>query len=748
MHRARRKRLLTASFAVALVASAAVLAGAPAQAAGHNQTIAAKPQPPLVDGLPPVVPSSTGSMLPTPKALPKKSGAVPLQRNLKIAPTRPTAPSGATPKAAPNALSPNAATPSAVSPNAAVAPVTNKVGLRALIVAVDSDDFGLATWKSTLDRVGAAYDVLLSRTTPLTADSLVRPDGAGRYDAILLTNSSLLYADDTGGYVSGFDGTEWNTLWAYERDYSVRQAVLYGSYGTFPENYCLTGVTEGGVGTTPMSSKLTAAGGQIFDYLKTTATIPIQSSYVYQTAVTAGCAATPVLTAGTNVLGVTSTSTDGRQRMELTFTSNQYLLQSDLLVYGMFRWASRGLFLGDQRHYINVDVDDWFNTADERLPDGTINSDPGWSMTAHDAYNAFLKQTALRLQYPLARTLTFGMAFNAGDANLTAVSRCSPNGGVAQLTATTKCLSTQFRWINHTLTHPKMNSTDYATNYSEITQNLTAAQQLGLSVDRTVLKTPEYSGLGTYNPNDPNDTDNITPPTDFGLMASNPALLQAATDAGVKYLHGNMSFQSQVPSCFNCGIAHPMAPNLMIVPDWPTNIAYFSTTPDEETSFYNYYYGPTGRFPYWPTNLTYTQVIDAETNVALTHLTSGSVYTHTFHIANLRDYGGGKTLLTDWLSSLLTKYSSYYNVPLLNPGWPTLAQYAAARTSHFAELTAGVDAVYDRTANTVTITSPAAGTVTVSGARTAGFTAYGTDVSAPITLAAGTPVTFTPSLRP
>jgi hypothetical protein len=59
-----------------------------------------------------------------------------------------------------------------------------------------------------------------------------------------------------------------------------------------------------------------------------------------------------------------------------------------------------------------------------------------------------------------------------------------------------------------------------------------------------------------------------------------------------------------------------------------------------------------------------------------------------------------------------------------------------------------VDAVYDRTANTVTVTSPAAGTVTVSGARTDGFTTYGTDVSANLTLAAGGSVVFTPSLRP
>ena len=97
---------------------------------------------------------------------------------------------------------------------------------------------------------------------------------------------------------------------------------------------------------------------------------------------------------------------------------------------------------------------------------------------------------------------------------------------------------------------------------------------------------------------------------------------------------------------------------------------------------------------------------------------------------------------------MLAKYSSYYKVPVQNPNWPTLARYTAHRNAHFAELGAGVDAVYDMNANTVTVTSPASGAVTVSGARTTGFTTYGSEVSAPITLTANTPVTFTPSLLP
>jgi hypothetical protein len=680
---------------------------------------------PTVPGLPPVAPPAVT----VPPSLPKMSGTVPLQSWRRIRSTT----------AAPSASRP------AATATAATTPATAKFALRALVVAVDDSDFGVATWKATLDRVGTAYDVLYTRTTPLTSDMLVRADGTGRYNAILLTNNNLLYQDTSGNYVSGLTADQWNLLWAYERDYGVRQATLYNSYGTFPEDYCLRAGSEGGVGDTPLTATLTSTGAGLLNYLNSTARIPIIQSYVYSDQLAAGCSAQPVLTAGTSTLGVVTTSTDGRERLSLTFTSNQYLLQANLLTYGLFRWASRGLFFGEHRHSLNVDVDDWFNNSDEEYPDGTINVDPGFRMSGHDAYNAYLQQNALRTRYPQASAFTFGMAYNGGDADLNAGSKCYPNGTIDQLTSTSRCLRNNFRWINHTLTHPKMNFTDYATNYYEINQNLIVAQQLGLPVDRTVLKTPEYSGLGTYNPDPTNDID---PPTDYGLGASNTALLQAAKDLGVKYLHGNMSFKSQVPACFNCGIVHPLEPSLFIVPDWPTNIAYFSTTPDEETYFYNSYYGPNGKFPYWPTNLNYSQIIEYETDQGLNHLSTGSIYTHTFHIGNLRDYGSGRTLATDWADRLIAKYTSYYAVPLLTQGWPALAAYAYARNAHFAELSAGVDAVYDRGANTVTVTSPAAGSITVSGASTAGFTTYGSEVSAPITLAANTPVTFTPSLLP
>lgn len=622
---------------------------------------------------------------------------------------------------------------------ALAAPETARVSLRALVVATDGDDFGVPTWRSMLDRVGAAFDVLYATAAPLAAETLVGPDGVGRYNAILLTNSMLLYQDGGGSFVSALSADEWNVLWAYERDFGVRQATLYSSYGSFPEDYCLRPRSEGAVGDSALQASLTAAGAAALDYLNPSARIPILQSYVYRTELAAGCAGSAVLTAGADVLGVQSTSVDGRERMALTFTSNQYLLQAHLLTFGLFRWASRGLFLGEQRHYLHIDVDDWFNSSDILRTDGTINSDPGYQMSGHDAYNAYLQQSALRARYPLASGLTFAMAFNGGDANLAAGSACWPDGGIARLTATSRCLRNDFRWLNHTLTHPDLNFTDYATNVAEIGQNLAVAQQLGLPVDATVLKTGEYSGLGVYHPDPNNDTD---PPTDHGLGASNQALLAAARDLGVRYLHGNMSFPSHQPSCFNCGIWHPLEPSLFIVPDWPTNIAYFSTTAAQETYFYNSFYGPNGKFPYWPTDLTYAQLMNYETDQALGRVASGSIYTNTFHIGNLRDFNNGRTLLTDWADRLLAKYSALYRVPVLTLAWGELAGYAAGRNAHFAELSAGASAVYDAATNTVTVTSPASGTLTVSGAQTARSSSYGGDVSAPVTLDANVAVTI------
>src|SRR6266508_551433 len=655
----------------------------------------------------------------------------------QLAPLSEPAPTALPSKDGSVAVTADTATTSTVTAAAAPAAGAEKVALRSLVVALDADDFGIATWSSALDRIGAPYDVMLTKDQPLTMDSLVNAAGVGRYNAILLPNNSMLYQDSSGNFVSAFDADEWNTLWQYERDYAVRQVSLYTAYGTYPEDYCLRPGSEGGVGDTPIDATLTSTGAALFDRLKSAVKIPISLSYVYYSTIEANCGARSILSGNGSTLGVLSTSTDGRERAALTFTSNQYLPQAYLLTYGLFRWATKGVFVGEQRHYLEVDVDDWFNTTDHMLADGTYTSE--FRMSGSDAYSTYQMQNALRSTYPLAKQFTINIAYNGDGINRRAHAYCTSLLSTDPLTSYSRCLRAQFNWINHTLTHPKMNFTDYTTNYNEINNNLTVGRNIGLTVPTSVLKTPEYSGLGVYNPDPNNDLD---PPTDYGLGASNPAMLAAAKASGVKYLHGNMSFKSHQPSCFGCGIVHPLEPSLLIVPDWPTNIAYHVTTPAEETTFYNSYYGPTGKFPYWDHNLTYSEIVGWETDIAMQHVMSGSVYTHTFHQGNLRQYSSGKNLAFDWVNGVVGKYNASYNVPLLTPKWADLAAYAANRTAHSGT---SATVVWDRTANTLTATSASGGKLFLTGVKATGYSTYGAEAISLVSLPAATSVTLTPS---
>ncbi len=632
-------------------------------------------------------------------------------------------------------------------PSASALAVTDRVALRPLVIALDSADFGLSTWKAVLDRVGTPYDVLLAKTEQLTAGRLLRPDGAGRYSAVLLTDNALLQPDGSGGYVSAFDAAEWQTLWNYERTHRVRQVSLYTSWGTFPEDYCLRPGLEGGVGGSGLQAELTSAGAGVFDRLVPGAIVPVTFSYVYRSTLAPGCAAQPVLKSGNHVLGALSTSADGRERLALTFSSNEFLPQTDMLGYGLLRWATRGVFAGELRHWIGVDVDDWFNNTDHLYPDGHLETDPGFRMSGSDAAGANAQQNALRSGYQQAADFTLNLPYNGGDLTPSAPIQCSSAGTPDALSSYSKCLAGNFRWINHTVTHPEMNFTDYATSRREIADNLTIGRQAGLTVPTDVLKTPAYSGLGVYNP-DPNAPD-TEPPTDFGLRASNQALLNAARDTGVRYLHGNMSFPSHRPSCFNCGIRHPLRPELLVVPDWPTNIGYQVTTPAEETLLYNSLYGPNGRFPYYDHDLSYPELLNYESEVGLQHVMSGSAYTHTLHQGNLRQFAPGRSLTFDWLRTVVDRYNARFAVPLRTPDWPALARYVEARTSHFAEIRGG-DAVWDRSTGIVTRTSATTGSLFLTGVTHPLGTVdrYGADTITRSPVIAGTPVTATAVPRP
>ncbi|MDF2269604.1 hypothetical protein P2Q00_29845 [Streptomyces coacervatus] len=614
----------------------------------------------------------------------------------------------------------------------------DKVALRQLIIATDTRDFGLPAWREILDRIGTPYDVLLTKNEPLAADRFVRPDGTGRYNAILLTDNTLSGASGA----STVSNTEWDALWNYERTYKVRQVSLNSSAAGFS---CLRAQSEGPVGTVPAHAALTDTGRKIFDYLAPDIRIPLTQSYVYRSALKAGCHAQPLLTLGPSVVGALQTGSDGREELGVGFSVGRGEATGDLLGFGLVRWATRGVFLGEQRHWLNVDVDDWFLTTLRGTP-GSPGRTQKFRISGPEALALSRQQADFGRRYPLAAGFKLNLAFNGSLLNPYAPPMCHPGKTADELTSYSLCLKDQFRWISHTLTHPAMNTTPYDRNYHEIKDNLARAAAVGLPVPTTVLKPPEYSGLGAYadKPNSP-----TAPVIDHGLKASNKALLKAASDLGVKYLHGDMSFPSHKPDCFNCGIHHPLQPDVLVVPDWPVDIAFEATTPEQQVAIY--YAHSNGKKD---TATYYRKSIDHEADLALQHLMTGSVYAHTLHQGNAHQYAPGKSLVFDWLQVLLAKYSAYFRVPLENPDWLTLAKYVDARTSHFAELKSHEDAVWNRVTNAITYTPAARGSLFITGVATRPATAsdqhgpdeaqtYGSDSVSRLGLTRGDTVTLT-----
>src|SRR5215218_4776229 len=108
---------------------------------------------PSVPGYPPVA----SPKVTAPAPLPRMEESVPLDADLHIGTGGTTSTQTGSTSLRSRTGSISAAETSTAT--AAAAP-NGKVALRALLVAVDEGDWGVATWKATLDRVGAAYDVL------------------------------------------------------------------------------------------------------------------------------------------------------------------------------------------------------------------------------------------------------------------------------------------------------------------------------------------------------------------------------------------------------------------------------------------------------------------------------------------------------------------------------------------------------------------------------------------------------------
>ena len=586
--------------------------------------------------------------------------------------------------------------------------------MRVLVLSADGAEADLPAITTTLDYLGTPYTVYVASRTPggLTADQLSVGCRA-HYQAVIVTTGAV---DNQWSGV--LNATELQALHTFEAQFKARQIVWY----TFPNDFGLvwTGQVANTILPAPaLKVTLTAAGAAAFPYINRAGSarpLVVEQAAAYLAQPVAGSPTTPWIqdAAGNTLAAVTSTA-DGREILALTFDSNAFSMQTLLFGYGLVNWATRGLFLGERHVYLSPQIDDVF-IDDERWLAGTACSlvgkdrpedqeGPTIRMTGTDLAVVGLWQTARNVQSTTAK-LRLTMALNGWGTT-----------GIYKkdtLTPASRLLSPLFYWVSHTYDHPMLDGIGYAAASAEFKMNNDVARKLKLSnYSTTSLVTPNISGL------------------------KDAEVMQAALDAGVKYVVTDTSQPGQDNPRPNLGIYNWMQPRILMIPRRPVNLFYNVSTPADWTSEYNCLY-----HAFFGRDLTYAEILDFVSGQLLPYLLRGENDPWMFHQPNLVAYDGRHTVLTDLLDATLAKYNGYFTLPIVSPTMDALGQSVDARTRlAAAHVTATV-----QPGVALTLTSDAAVTVPITGMAIAGAESYGGQSIAWVRVKAGQTVTI--SLAP
>ena len=593
--------------------------------------------------------------------------------------------------------------------------------LRLLVLSADGTEADLPAIITTLNYLGTPYTLHVASQAPGTLTDAALSSGChANYEGVIVTTGAV---DNMWSGV--LTSTELQALHTFETQFNIRQLVWY----TFPNDFGLTwtGSAVSTIGA-PMAVSLTTAGRAVFPYVNvrrtaTTAKInrktvtiasagaplQVEQAYAYLAQPEAGSSTVPLIVDGAgNTLAATTTGPDGRQILAVTFDSNAYSLQTLVFGYGLVNWVTRGVFLGERHVYMSPQVDDVF-IDDDRWVDGTSCSLVGIDqpateapitvrMTGNDLSVLAGWQNDRNLQLTTG-ALRLTLAFNGWGT--TKDYRTDNNLTRDTLTSAAKTLDPAFYWVSHTYDHPMLDGIGYAAALAEFTMNTDVARQLQLDKYRPLnLVTPNISGL------------------------SDPEVMRAAYDAGVRYVVTDTSIPGEDNPFPNSGIYNSSQPKILMIPRRPVNLFYNVSTPADWASEYNcIYHGYFGR------DLTYSEILDFVSGQLLPYLLRGENDPWMFHQSNLVAYDGRHSLLTDLLDATLAKYNGYFTVPIVSPSMNQLGVRIADRMSWLG--------------SNVTATLQAGGSIVLSSDRSVYVPVTG-GVNATTELYAGQPIAWVP----
>ena len=581
---------------------------------------------------------------------------------------------------------------------------TPVLDLRLLVLSADGSEVTLPAIRQTLDFLGAPYTVWTARQQPgaLTGDVLAGgADGChGFYEGVILTTGALSYSPDGGTtWASALSDAEWQTLTTYEANLKVRRVSWYtyptAGYGFAPP----TGAFD--TTTTPISATYTTAAQTVFSYANRANPLIIKGAWTYL-AKPLDASTTALLTdASGNALVAQRNYTDGRQAISVTTAGNPYLIHSLVLSYGLVNWVTRNVFLGQRRSTLSAQIDD-IMVDDDIWVGRPCETCAFFRMSGADFANAVNWESNWQLATPQTANVRLSFAFNGeGSTGI-----YNPD----TLTPQIKANEYEFRWINHTFSHPNLDAITYADALAELNQNHKAALDIGLTAyAKQNLVTPEISGL------------------------ANPEFLRAAKDFGIRNVVTDTSRPGQDNPTPNTGIFNTLEPAIFMIPRHPVNLFYNVTTPEEWVDEYNYLYRA-----FWGRDLSFAEIVDKESDVMLFYMLRWDIDPLMFHQSNIRAYDGTHFLLGDVLEAVFAKYSKLFSIPFNSFAMETIGSRMQGRMKFNAS---GVTASFTP-GDKLTLTTVNAATIPITGVRGPGLESYGGQTIANVTLAAGATTTL------
>ncbi len=636
---------------------------------------------------------------------------------------------------------------------AAVAPQPGqRIDLKVLLLSADGKEATFTAWKAALAREGVPYDARIADTEAAFTDATFADygDNHARYQAVILSTGDLVHQvtnpDGSVSFPSSLADSEWTALAKFELTFGIRRisdATLPALvHGLNPATN--TGEQGGNTG------QLTAAGLEVFPYLK--GPVPIDNpstgvdAFGYQAtpaAQTAPASFQTLLTGPGNssYLGI-YTHADGREEMVMTVDSNENQIHAQLLRHGMLGWVTRGVHLGYQRNYLEMQVDDvflpdarWDTTLDRTLVDGAttapdetqcnpdstfisgggvapapnpIPPTPGSTLPPCRPIRMVAADVTRLVAWQNASGIKLDMVFNGGGI---AEFMQDTNSATDPMGSALLAVRNQFRWINHTLTHLNLDAlpgTGASSLTSEIGANISFAQANALPFDPEELVTGEHSGL------------------------HNPAMAATLGSLGVRWVAAD---NSREPTPYAIGGA-------TTVPRYPTNVYYNVGTQAEQLDEYNYIYLPPalgGKCVASSTNTcrtaaaTWAEYIDSEATIMFRHLMGNDPRPHYAHQSNIAE----QAVLYPLLDEVLRRYRLYFSPSLVQLTHKQIGQSLQRQAKWAQDLAAGRVTAYLKDGQ-VTVSTTATMEVPVTG--TPNGEVYGGQRSGWFTVAPGQPL--------